>query len=186
MAEIYEVFTSRLLLRQWRDTDLSPFILMGQDAEVTEFFPKVLSQAESEAMAERYKSLISERGWGFWAAEDIVSGSFIGFIGLHIPLPVWPCSPCVEIGWQLVRSCWGKGLATEGARAALDFAFNTLKLPEVVSFTAIGNMRSVAVMERLGMKRDEITFENPFIPEGHALREHCLYRKQRQVYLAKT
>jgi RimJ/RimL family protein N-acetyltransferase len=186
VAEIFEISTPRLLLRQWRDSDLAPFVLMGQDAEVTKFLLQPLSPQESEGMAERCKVLISERGWGFWAAEDVSSGSFIGFIGLHIPLPAWPCSPCVEIGWRLARPYWGKGLATEGAKAALDFAFNKLELPEVVSFTALANVRSEAVMKRLGMKRDEFTFENPFIPEGNALREHCLYRKQRSVQSAKA
>jgi RimJ/RimL family protein N-acetyltransferase len=181
VAKIYELATPRLLLRQWRDSDLVPYIQMGQDAEVTKFFPKPLSPQESEEMAERCKSLIAERGWGFWAAEQISSGCFIGFIGLHIPPVSMPCSPCVEIGWRLARPYWDKGLATEGANAALEFAFNTLELPEVVSFTALGNVRSEAVMKRLGMKRDELTFEHPLVPEGHALREHCLYRKQRQI-----
>jgi RimJ/RimL family protein N-acetyltransferase len=179
VAKLHEIKTPRLLLRQWRDSDLPSFIAMGQDLEVTKFFPKPLSVKESTEMADRCALLISERGWGFWAAEEVSSKLFIGFIGLHIPPVSMPCSPCVEIGWRLARPYWNQGLATEGAKVVLDFAFNTLELPEVVSFTALGNIRSEAVMKRLEMKRDAATFEHPFIPEGHFLREHCLYRKQR-------
>ena len=176
MPAIQEIETERLLLRQWKSTDFPAFAQLTSDEEVMQFFPSTLSQEESRAMAQRCADLIAGRGWGFWAAEDKASGTFMGFIGLHVPAVELPFSPCVEIGWRLARAWWGKGLATEGARAALQFAFMSLSLEEVVSFTSVRNARSEAVMRRLGMRRDAATFEHPSIPMGHPLREHCLYR----------
>ncbi len=88
-------------------------------------------------------------------------------------------TPCVEIGWRLARAAWGHGYATEAARAALDYAFGTLRLDEVVSMTVPANLRSRAVMERLGMTRLEADdFDHPRLQEGHALQRHVLYRKK--------
>ena len=168
--------TERLILRQWKPTDFPAFAELNSDKEVMRFFPSTLSAEESKGMAQRCSDLVAQRGWGFWAAQEKASGSFIGFIGLHVPIAELPASPCVEIGWRLGRKWWGQGLATEGAKAALEFAFNTLLLSEVVSFTSVQNSRSEAVMRRLGMQRDPATFEHPSIPPGHPLREHCLYR----------
>ncbi|WP_343034149.1 GNAT family N-acetyltransferase [Comamonas jiangduensis] len=114
---------------------------------------------------------------GGWAAENKASKEFIGWIGLHVPSAELPFAPCVEIGWRLARHAWGKGLATEGASAALDFAWHELGLSEVVAFTTLGNKRSERVMQRLGMVRDALTFEHPALPQGHPLRAHVLYRK---------
>jgi RimJ/RimL family protein N-acetyltransferase len=176
MPHIHEIETERLLLRQWRPSDLPFFARMNADGEVMRFFPAKLSESESNAMANRCRDLIEERGWGFWAAEEKSSNSFIGFIGLHAPTADLPFSPCVEVGWRLARRHWGQGFATEGASAALAFAFDVLALPEVVAFTTIDNERSQRVMERLGMQRDALTFQHPSLPSGHPLREHCLYR----------
>ncbi|MEJ8851257.1 GNAT family N-acetyltransferase [Variovorax rhizosphaerae] len=176
MSHIHQIETERLLLRQWRRSDFPVFAQMSGDDEVMRFFPAKLSEEESNAMAQRCSDLIEQRGWGFWATQEKSSGSFIGFIGLHIPIAELPFSPCVEIGWRLSRPSWGKGLATEGAGAALAFAFDRLFLAEVVSFTTLNNAPSERVMKRLGMQRDELTFQHPSLPNGHPLREHCLYR----------
>ena len=171
-----EIRTARLLLRQWRPCDLEPFAALNADAEVMRYFPAMLSREESDGMAYRCQALIEQRGWGFWATEEQATGEFIGFIGLHTPAAELPCSPCVEVGWRLKKSHWGMGLATEGAAASLSCAFQTLNLPEVVSFTSVHNLRSEAVMQRLGMQRDGSTFAHPSIPRDHWLSEHCLYR----------
>lgn len=173
-----ELETARLLLRQWKDSDYPAFALMSADAETMRYFPSTLTEAQSRNMAIRCRELINQRGWGFWAVEHKASKEFIGFLGLHVPCAELPFSPCVEIGWRLARDFWGLGLATEGANAALEFAFRELSLPEVVAFTALSNKRSERVMQRLGMARDEMTFEHPGIPEGHALQRHVLYRKK--------
>ncbi len=176
ITKVQELPTERLILRPWRAQDFSPFAALNADPEVMRYFPATLSRAESDAMTLRCQSLIEERGWGFWAAEETSTGAFIGMIGLHTPEANLPCSPCVEVGWRLAKAHWGQGYATEGAAAALRFAFLVLGLKEVVSFTALPNTPSQAVMRRLGMRRDEATFQHPALPKGHRLAEHCLYR----------
>ena len=181
MADPIEFETERLLLRQWTPADREPFAALNADARVMEFFPALLTRAESNAIADRCESLIQERGWGFWAAELKASREFIGFVGLHTPAAELPFSPCVEIGWRLSCSHWGQGFASEAARVALRVGFTTLGLNEIVSFTAMKNVRSRAVMERLHMCESG-TFEHPQVPEGHSLRLHCLYRLPRAHY----
>ncbi len=138
------------------------------------FFEAPLSRQESDAGVDRIEALMRERGWGLWAVEVPGIAPFIGFVGLAVPQDM-PFSPCVEVGWRLAKEHWGKGYATEGASEALRFAFAELRLPEVVSFTAVGHSRSRAVMERIGMQLDR-EFEHPRVPEGHSLRTHVLYR----------
>jgi len=100
------------LLRQWKKQDFSAFAKLNADSEVMEYFPNTLSTKESNAIAEKCKTLIKENGWGFWATELIETGEFIGFIGIHNPKETLPFSPCTEIGWRLLRNFWGKGYAT--------------------------------------------------------------------------
>ncbi|MFG0673312.1 GNAT family N-acetyltransferase [Delftia sp. WSY_7] len=177
--------TPRLILRQWQAGDRQPFAALNADPQVMEHFPALLSSEQSDAMADRIQALIEERGWGFWAAEHLASGEFMGFIGLHTPAASLPFSPCVEIGWRLARPFWGQGLASEGARAALEHGFGALHLESIVSFTALSNMRSQAVMQRLGMERDAHDFDHPEVPAGHALRRHCLYRLTHAQWLQR-
>lgn len=177
--------TPRLLLRQWQPQDLAPFAALNADAEVMRHFPALLTREQSDAMAGTIRELIAARGWGFWAAEHRASGEFMGFIGLHIPTAPLPFQPCVEIGWRLARPFWGQGLASEGARAALAYGFGVLGLESIVSFTALQNLRSQAVMQRLGMLRDVHDFDHPALPEGHALRRHCLYRLTHAQWLQR-
>lgn len=171
--QVYQ--TPRLLLRQWKDSDREPFAEMSSDSRVMEHFPSPLSRSESDAVADKIISLINERGWGFWALEEKSSGRFIGFTGLHIPIPELTFSPCVEIGWRLMFSAWGKGFASEAAAKALEFAFESIKLEEVVAFATVGNFRSHKVMERLGMKK-EYEFEHPGLDLQSPHRKHILYR----------
>lgn len=183
MAELIEPETSRLILRQWRPEDRAPFAELNADPVAMEHFPKTLTRVESDALADRIEGLIAERGWGFWAVEIKTTVEFIGFVGLHVPRADLPMSPCVEIGWRLLREHWGQGYATEAAEAALRVGFERLDLPEIVSFTALANARSQRVMERLGMARDPATFEHPDVPEGHPARTHCLYRLSRGAWI---
>lgn len=93
MAELIEVETERLRLRQWRLADREPFAAMNADLRVMEYFSATLRRAESDAMADRCQLLIEERGGGFWAAEYKATHEFIGFVGLHIPSAELPFSP---------------------------------------------------------------------------------------------
>ena len=179
-----EFTTSRLRLRQWRSSDCGPFAELNADPRVMEFFPSTLAPEASHVAVHRWQSQIAERGWGLWAAELRGTNEFIGFVGLQVPVAPLPFAPCVEVGWRLAHAHWGKGYATEGARGALRVGFGRLELQEIVSFTAVNNVRSRAVMERLGMREAESTFEHPSVPEGSPLRWHCLYRLSREQWAA--
>ncbi len=148
---------------------------MNSDADVMRYYPTPWSREQSDAFAKRVMRLIDERGWGFWAVEERASGRFIGFVGLHIPSNDLPFSPCVEVGWRLAKSYWGLGYATEAAQSAISFGFQQLRLAELVAFTAIANLKSRAVMERLGMRFDS-EFDHPQVSVESVLRRHVLYR----------
>ena len=167
--------TPRTYLRQWQMEDREPFAALNADPKVMEFFPSLLSRAESDAFVERVGAHFAIEGFGLWALE--VSGEFAGFVGLIRPPFTAHFTPCVEIGWRLATRFWGKGHATEAAREALNFGFNQLGLREIVSLTVPANHRSRAVMERLGMHRTPADdFDHPRVAEGHPLRRHVLYR----------
>ncbi|HZT17002.1 MAG TPA: GNAT family N-acetyltransferase [Gaiellaceae bacterium] len=170
--------TARLRLRQWRDDDLEPFAALNADPEVMRHFPSTLPRAASDELANRQRSLIEERGFGLWAVE--APEGFVGFVGLNEPRFEAHFTPAVEVGWRLARHAWGKGYATEAARAAVAFGFDELELDEIVSFTSVGNERSRRVMERLGMTHAAADdFDHPSLPPGHPLRRHVLYRLRR-------
>jgi RimJ/RimL family protein N-acetyltransferase len=172
-----DLMTSRLRLRQWRESDLEPFAALNADPVVMQFMPHCLSRAASDAFVRHAEAEISRRGWGLWAAELRGSGQFIGCLGLAVPPFHAAFTPCVEIAWRLGRSSWGHGFATEAGRECLRFAFESLALVQVVAFTVPANHRSRAVMQRLGMRRDAGgDFEHPRLPPGHPLRPHVLYR----------
>jgi len=131
---------------------------------------------------QRLHDFIDQHGWGFWAADTLTGGTpqFIGFVGLLIPPADLHFKPCVEIGWRLARPFWGQGLATEAARLSLRVGFEALGLQEIVAMTQLRNMRSRAVMERLGMRESpEDEFDHPSVPEGSHARRSCLYRLPR-------
>lgn len=171
--------TERLVLRQWRDDDLEPFAAMNADPEVMRFFPRSLDREGSDAVAQRLSRFIEANGWGLWAVEVPGVAPFIGFIGLQ-PIPFEAhFTPAVEVGWRLASDQWGRGYAPEGARAALDFAFGTLDLDQVVSMTIAPNEPSQRVMVKLGLTRDPADdFDHPNLTDWEH-RRHVLYRIRR-------
>jgi len=172
--------TARLRLRQWREEDLAPFAALNADPQVMEFFPKVLTRAESDAVAGRIRDHFVRHGFGLWAVEAPGAADFVGFVGLAVPSFEAHFTPCVEIGWRLAREHWGHGYATEAATAALAFGFGDRALEEIVAFTVPANIPSRRVMGRLGMRRlPADDFEHPAIAAGHPLRSHVLYRLRR-------
>ncbi len=169
--------TDRLRLRRWQESDREPFARMNADPRVMEFFPRCLSREESDHLVDQIEQLFEERGFGLWAAELRVPATFIGFIGLSAPGFEAHFTPAVEIAWRLAAEYWNRGLATEGALAVVRHAFDVLKLPALVSFTAEQNLPSRRVMEKIGMKRDPAEdFDHPKLAAGHPLRRHVLYR----------
>ena len=150
--------------------------------DVREYFPDMLTREQSDARAAFNDAHIKRHGYGLWAVEIPGHADFAGAIGLmNVPYEAH-FTPAVEIAWRLGGAYWGHGYATEGARAALRFAFDTLGLEEVVSLTVPANRRSWAVMERLGMKRDE-DFDCPDVPDG-PFKRHVLYRIKRDDWKA--
>jgi RimJ/RimL family protein N-acetyltransferase len=172
---IPELRTERLLLRGWRREDREPFAEMNADPAVREHFTGLMSRAESDELADRIEAEFAAEGFGAWAVEIPGVTPFAGFVGLSRPMFEASFTPCVEVGWRLARSFWGRGYATEGARAALAFGFERLGLNEIVSFTVPSNLRSIRVMKKIGMRFSE-EFEHPKIAPGHPLRRHVLYR----------
>lgn len=173
----YAIKTKRLILRPWKEEDFDSFAQLNADPRVMEFFPGVLTREESDQFANRICLAMKEQGWGLWAVSIPDGADFIGYIGLAPVHFVADFTPTIEVGWRLAYDFWNKGYATEGAQAAIKYGFETLHLNEIVSFTAINNIRSRRVMEKIGMYHDEKSdFDHPKLPEGHALRKHVLYR----------
>jgi ribosomal-protein-alanine N-acetyltransferase len=172
-----ELTTPRLILRRWRDEDRAPFAALNADPKVMEHFVAPLNREQSDDMVDRIEAHFDAHGWGLWAVEVKETLAFIGFTGLWTPN--WQ-PELVEVGWRLAHEAWGRGYATEAARAALDDGFGRLQLHEIVSFTSVDNIRSQRVMQKIGMTRDPADdFDHPNVPEGHRLQRHVLYRIRR-------
>jgi len=182
MPETIEIQTDRLIIRQWNKNDYSVFAKMNADQDVMKFYPDILTLKQSDDMAQKIEDEIALKGWGFWAIELKEKNSFIGFAGLHEPGYKLPMSPCIEIGWRLAKQYWGNGYATEAGEAALDTAFVKLELTEIYSFASISNYKSQAVMERLNMTNTHKNFDHPMIPINNPLREHVLYKVDKQQW----
>ena len=177
-----ELRTERLLLRQWRDVDRDAFAAMNADPRVMEHFPATMDRSESDAFLDRIRDQLEDRGWGLWAVQLPSGGSAAGFVGLN-PVGDLPVAPAVEVGWRLAHQHWGRGYAPEAATRALRFAFETLGLDEVVSFTTVRNDRSRRVMEKIGLTHDPARdFDHPRTP-GWSGQRHVLYARTREAWL---
>ena len=184
MTGVPAVRTERLLLRGWTGADRAPFAVMNADPRVMEHFPETYSRERSDALVDRIEQRWRDHGYSLWAVERLDSGDFIGYVGLSAATFEAPFTPAVEVGWRLATEHWGHGFATEGARAALDHGFGPWGMAEIVSFTAVGNVRSWRVMERLGMIRDPASdFEHPAVPAGHPSKPHVFFRMPRERWL---
>lgn len=182
MTEPLSLNTERLILRTWKPNDLEPFARLNGNPETLRYYPATLDRVQSDAIAHRSQRLIEEQGWGQWAVELKESGKFIGMVGLNRPVADLPFQPCVEVVWRLLPEFWGKGYATEAARASLDFGFDTLGLEQIVAYTAQLNLPSQTVMQRLGMQAQPGTFDHPLVPAGHKLVPHVLYTQDRSSW----
>lgn len=144
--------TPRTRLRSWRDADREPFAALLADPEVMRDLGGPIDRAAADAKLDRYAATLTRTGVARLAVETR-NGDFLGYAGV-MPLPDGhPAGARFDVGWRLKRDAWGRGYATEAARAALDDAFMRLAPGEIVAFTAADNRRSQAVMERLGMAR---------------------------------
>jgi RimJ/RimL family protein N-acetyltransferase len=178
------VRTERLILRNWEERDRDLFFRINSNDRVMAFFPFRRDRAAADAMLDRLRREIAADGYGFAAVELAATGACAGFAGLARADYLEPALPAgaVENGWRLAPEFWGRGYATEAARAWLAFGFEALGLPEIISFAVWNNHRSTAVMERIGMSRDAAgDFDHPKVPDTHPeLRRHVLYRLRRE------
>jgi RimJ/RimL family protein N-acetyltransferase len=171
--------TARLILRPWREADRQPFAAINGDPRVNEWLGGPIDRAQSNAVMERIQAQIAADGFGFFAAELKAGGRLVGMIGLRRQADA-PPGPCLELGWRLAAEAQGQGLATEGAQAALDWAFATQHAGEILAWTAATNLRSQAVMRRIGMTPDPARdFDHPTLAEDHPLRRHVVFAAKR-------
>jgi len=150
--------TAHLVLREWRDEDLEPMARIDRDPTVTRYLRNPpatpFTRRETEELVTRIRAHWEEHRFGLYAVVEKETEEFIGFIGLAIPAFLPQILPAVEVGWRLDPAFWGRGLATEGARACLPVAFVDLRLHDVVSIGHAENAASIRVMEKLGMRHD--------------------------------
>jgi RimJ/RimL family protein N-acetyltransferase len=171
-----EISTERLIMRGWRESDLAPWAAMNADPEVRQYLGPLLTFEQASAWVLNFQDDLDRYGFGFWAVEVRESGEFIGFTGLGTVEEEMPFTG-IELAWRLARPAWGHGYATEAALAALEYGFDIGGLPEIVAVTMAGNLRSRAVMQRIGMTSDPAEdFDDPDVDEG-PLRRHAVYRK---------
>ncbi|TDO54902.1 RimJ/RimL family protein N-acetyltransferase [Kribbella sp. VKM Ac-2527] len=171
-----EIITDRLVLRDWRESDLAPWAAMNADPEVREYLGPLLTAEEAAASVRSFQDDLDRNGFGFWAVEVRHTGEFVGFAGLDTVDEGMPFTG-VEAGWRLARSAWGHGYATEAALAVLRYGFDTHRMPEILAITTTTNLRSQAVMQRIGMTTDPAEdFDDPEVAVG-PLRRCVLYRK---------
>ena len=172
--------TERLLMREWRAEDAEPFARINAEPEVRRYLGIEGTREETEAAIARQQALQARLGHCFWALERKSDGVLLGFCGLRDGVPASPIADDVEIGWRLGAEHWGRGYAREAAAACLDWGFERLGAPRIVSITVPANARSWGLMERLGMaRRPDLDFLHPALPEGHPLRAHIAYVKER-------
>ena len=175
--------TERLLLRRWREEDLIAFSRLNSDPEVMAFYGSgLISRQETSERIANHEAHFEAHGFGVWAVERRSDGALLGSSGLrHLSNEVHPMSPCVEASWRQARFAWGHGYATEAAEAAFADGFERIGLNEVWAWTARGNLRSQAVMKRVGMTRQRARdFEHPALAQGHPLRPHVVFSINRK------
>jgi len=172
-----EIRTQRLLMRRWCEADREPFAVMNADPEVMEHFRSRQTREESDAMVDRIEAHFDEHGYGLWVVE--IDEMFAGFTGLAWAPFDAPFTPAVEVGWRLARAYWGRGIASEAATAALEVGLT--RIDSIVSFTALTNLRSQRVMERIGMRREQ-EFDHTLVDTPAHLRPHVLYRADRTTW----
>jgi RimJ/RimL family protein N-acetyltransferase len=159
--------TERLILRDWNEGDIEPFLRHTNTPAVMRWLGGVRDEADiRQVITERFPRWQSERGFTFWAVERKADGELLGFCGLKIAdTPGSPIEGVHEVGWRLREDAWGQGYAKEAAIASVDYAFDRLGAERVVAITFIGNEPSWGLMERIGMtRRPEDDYDDPRFP----------------------
>jgi len=171
-----ELKTVHLLLRQWKEEDLEAYAKLTSSTEVMKYFPKILTGEQSNMAARKFRKLLEEKSWGFWAVEEKSSGKFIGYAGLHAPKTQFPFSPCIEIAWRMQDKYWDNGYVLEAGREIFKASFEVFGLEEIVYFSTLKNLKGEKVARALKMEKEDKNFHHPFVEIEHELSEHYLYR----------
>ncbi len=175
MSNITTIATTKhLRIRTWREFDLLPFAAINSDNRVMKYFPKQLDERESAAFIDRMNQMFEAHGYCYFAIDELSTGKLIGFIGLSPRKLPFFSTPQVDIGWRLAAAVWGKGYATEGARAVLAFAKHQIGLKEIISIATAQNTASIAVMKKIGMTYQR-TFDFDALKEAPSLMQCVLY-----------
>ncbi len=138
--------TPRLLLRLPRADDLDPWAEMMADPEAARFIGGAMPRAMTWRALMTTIGAWHAHGFGMFSVIEKSTGRWVGRLGPWMP-EGWPGT---EIGWALVRDCWGRGYATEGAAATADWAFDHLGWTEIIHSIAPDNRASQRVAQRLG------------------------------------
>ena len=172
--------TERLTLRPPEPRDYEALFAVNGDPRVGAWLGRTQTRRESDATLERNREHIAAHGFGFWAVERRDDGAVIGLTGLlEMPEGFGP-GPAIEAAWRLAPDAWGRGYASEAARAAIDWGFAELNPREIIAITAKMNLRSQAVMTRIGMTHEpERDFLHPRLSPDHPLRPHVTYSVRR-------
>jgi len=184
MISTYEFESERLGFRRWTEEDKIPFAQMNADKDVMEFFPKLLTKTESDAFVGRIEAHFENFGYALWAIDVKATNEFIGYIGFYSADSDLDFTPCVEIGWRISKKNWHKGYATEGAKACLKYGLDVLNLDEIYSFTSKINVKSINVMEKIGLVKER-EFDHPDIGQESPLKAHVLYKLDINTFKAQ-
>jgi RimJ/RimL family protein N-acetyltransferase len=178
------ITTERLHLRAWKDEDIEKIHLIMQDPDVTHYLQhhKLNERATIERLVEKSKRNIVEHGYGYFVCEHTETGKVIGMVGLNYVEIDAPYFPCYTVSWIFGKSFWGKGHATEAAKALINYGFEVCNLSEIYACTTSENKASENVMKRLGMsfKND---FGFPDFKEDDPFYKHVLYVQEKDAGL---
>tara|TARA_B110000208_G_scaffold189213_1_gene250322 strand:- start:870 stop:1403 length:534 start_codon:yes stop_codon:yes gene_type:complete len=166
--------SERLGFRNWNENDKSKMGMINSDPKVMEHFPTIPTQKQTDEFIDRMKTQFSKNGFCYFAVDKLDSNEFIGFIGIAEQNFESDFTPCVDIGWRLAQTEWGKGYATEGAKKCLEFAFNEIGLENIKSICPETNDKSEKVMKKIGMKKAK-NFNHPLLSEYKELEKCALY-----------
>lgn len=174
------LFTSeRLGFRNWVSADVEEMHQINSDELVLEFFPSVSTQEQTQAFIERMQKQFEDKGFCYFAVDKLENEEFIGFIGLSEQTYNAPFTPCIDIGWRLKSSAWNMGLASEGAKKCLDYAFVHFKIETVYSIAPKINVKSEHIMTKIGLIK-QYEFEHPLLLHDNRLKTCVLYKLERE------
>ncbi len=175
------IFTSqRLGIRNWDFNDTQSLFEINNDDDVMEFFPFKPSKQDTQDFIFRMQEMQKEKGFCYFAVDILETNEFIGFIGLCEQTYLEELGSFVDIGWRLKKSSWNQGYATEGAKACLDYGFNTIGLEKIYSVAPEINKKSELIMKKIGMQRIK-TFDHPKLTDYKELVSCVLYKKEQLI-----